>query len=79
MKAEKCPVCNGVGLVSGGFYSRPGDCEAWVASEMMETCRACGGKGWVEVSEELGSLVSTDYPFTAIVPGVPYREPNTTG
>jgi len=36
MKAEKCPVCNGVGLVSGGFYSRPGDCEAWVASEMME-------------------------------------------
>ena len=53
MKAVLCPVCNGVGKVASGFYSRSGDCPFWVSSSVNpEICRSCGGKGWVEVSEE---------------------------
>jgi len=54
MKAVICPVCNGVGMVSAGFYSRGGDCPYWVSSGgNPETCRSCDGKGWVEVSNNV--------------------------
>ena len=52
MKAVLCPVCNGTGQVSAGFYSRGGDCPYWVSSGGFELCRSCEGKGWVEVHEE---------------------------
>ena len=53
MIAVICPVCNGVGQVSAGFYSRGGDCLHWVSSGLSpELCRSCDGKGWVEVHEE---------------------------
>jgi len=53
MKAVICPVCNGVGQVSAGFYNRGGDCPFWVSSRVNpEQCRSCGGKGWVEVAED---------------------------
>ncbi len=53
MKAVCCPVCNGVGRVASGFYNRSGDCPYWVSSgNNPETCRSCGGKGWVEVAED---------------------------
>ena len=51
MKAVLCPVCNGVGQVSGGFYDRAGDCPIWVSNKTTEPCRSCNGRGWVEVSE----------------------------
>ena len=53
MKAVLCPVCNGVGMVSAGFYNRGGDCLYWVSSGLSpEICRSCNGKGWVEIAEE---------------------------
>ena len=50
MKAVLCPVCNGVGRVSSGFYNRSGDCSYWVSSGgNPEVCRSCNSKGWVEI------------------------------
>ena len=50
MQAVRCPVCNGVGKVSAGFYNRGGDCPYWVSSGVNpEPCRSCNGTGWVEV------------------------------
>ncbi len=47
---EKCPVCNGRGIVPGGFYSfssiRNTD-----ASNLSETCRSCNGKGYIIMNE----------------------------
>lgn len=54
MKAVLCPVCNGVGQVSAGFYNRGGDCLYWVSSGMSpEVCHSCDGRGWVEVHDNL--------------------------
>ena len=54
MHVEKCPVCNGVGKVSGGFYNRGGDCEFWMAfATSPEQCRSCGGKGYLVVPDEI--------------------------
>ena len=53
MQAVKCPVCNGNGQVSNGFYSHPGDYPYWVTTGASpELCRSCNGKGWVEVAED---------------------------
>lgn len=47
-----CPVCNGNGQVSQGFYSHPGDYPYWASSGTnLEECRSCKGKGWVEVTK----------------------------
>lgn len=45
MEWQKCPICNGVGQVSGGFYNRAGDSYWWVSDQAVETCRTCEGKG----------------------------------
>jgi len=46
MKADKCPVCYGKGIVANGFYSTTE--QAWSSSSTTpETCRSCGGKGIV--------------------------------
>ena len=45
MKYQKCPVCNGNGQVSGGFYSHAGDYGFWASAHIMEICRICNGKG----------------------------------
>jgi len=45
MAYQKCPICNGVGNVSGGFYNRTGDCDTWVSNCVAEMCRTCQGKG----------------------------------
>lgn len=49
-EAQKCPVCNGRGTVSPGFYSKDGFTSPYNAAStapMRETCQACGGKGIV--------------------------------
>ena len=48
--SEKCPVCNGTGLVgesypnygssTGGFYTQ-------------KTCHGCHGKGWITVWDDI--------------------------
>jgi DnaJ-class molecular chaperone len=43
---QKCPVCNGAGKVTSGFYNRGGDWPFWVSSDgNPEMCRCCQGKG----------------------------------
>jgi len=47
MEYQKCPICNGVGRVSGGFYTRAGDSNTWVGSSATEICRQCNGTGLI--------------------------------
>lgn len=53
MKAVVCPVCYGNGLVANGFYNQVGGMWASTGTK-PETCRSCGGQGWVEVHDECG-------------------------
>lgn len=46
---QRCPVCNGVGRVSGGFYDRAGDQELWQSTGTIELCRTCKGTGTVPI------------------------------
>jgi hypothetical protein len=45
MSYQKCPVCNGVGQVSGGYFDRAGDCDTWVSGNSTEKCKVCQGRG----------------------------------
>ena len=49
---QKCPVCNGVGQVSGGYFTRAGDCNQWVSDGAAEVCQTCEGKGIIETPEQ---------------------------
>lgn len=52
--AEKCPVCNGTGLIgesypnygssTGGFYTQ-------------KTCHGCHGKGWILVPDMMLNII----------------------
>lgn len=42
---QRCPVCNGVGFVSGGYFNRPGDAVEWVSATGTDTCKICKGTG----------------------------------
>lgn len=42
----KCPVCEGKGLVSGGFYTSVG--VSSVSNHTTEPCRSCDGKGIIQ-------------------------------
>jgi len=53
MTVEKCPVCNGNGLVSAGFYSTGGDfIYRTVGSTAPEKCKTCEGKGYIIIEME---------------------------
>ena len=54
---QKCPICNGVGQVSGGFYTRAGDYPFRNASNALEICRTCDGKGVIIAPHEYGVKV----------------------
>ena len=60
MEYQKCPVCSGNGLVSGGFHGSPYDVPYWAATGVTEVCRTCKGKGIIikpdsyKVSETTG-------------------------
>jgi len=50
----RCPICNGNGWVTGGFYNSVG--ETTISSLAAEICRACKGTGIIyteEVSVEI--------------------------
>ena len=48
---QKCPICNGVGRVTGGFYLRPDDCLSWITDHSTEMCRTCQGEGIIREDE----------------------------
>jgi len=48
LKPHCCPVCNGQGIVPNGFYMYP-QREYASTSTAPETCRSCGGKGYILV------------------------------
>ena len=51
MGTTRCPICGGNGLVPEGFYRQTSGC--WGStSTIPETCRSCGGQGYVAVSDE---------------------------
>ena len=44
--AEKCPVCNGIGIVPNGFYSTTSPYYS-STSTIPDKCRSCNGTGVV--------------------------------
>ena len=44
MAYQKCPVCNGVGQVSGGYFARAGDFNSWTSAHAIDICQLCKGK-----------------------------------
>jgi len=50
---QLCPVCNGAGVVSGGYFMRGGDYDRWVSNSVFESCRVCDGKGIIQRPEEV--------------------------
>ena len=45
LKPHKCPVCEGIGKVSPGFYDYYNKYSSTNAAR--ETCRSCNGKGYI--------------------------------
>ena len=52
MKAAICPVCGGNGIVDEGFHRQTSG--QWTSAGGVETCRSCGGTGWVTIHEPEG-------------------------
>ena len=52
MSFQKCPICNGVGQVSGGYFGRAGDYDRGIASDTIEVCKIC--RGWGIIDEITG-------------------------
>ena len=48
---QKCPICDGSGIVSGGYFERCG-VEQWTSANAAETCWVCGGSGIIKTPEE---------------------------
>jgi len=46
---QKCPVCEGRGVLPAGFYDGP-------TSTSLETCRMCKGSGVITVTTVYDSL-----------------------
>ena len=63
MKAVLCPICNGKGTLCDHGVNTP-----LALHPTCPTCHGCGGKGWVEVSEEL----PINYPCQPYYPYYPY-------
>lgn len=42
---HKCPVCDGSGIVPGGFYISTGGFS--ITGDSQEACRSCNGKGYI--------------------------------
>lgn len=53
---QRCPICEGSGMVSGGFFGSPGYYDEygnrhWTSNNAAETCRVCQGQGIIETPE----------------------------
>lgn len=57
---QKCPICEGHGLVPGGFYNAVVGQLHWTSDRAVETCRTCNG---------VGTLVSCQSCGTQALPG----------
>ncbi len=67
----KCPVCNGNGLVSNGFYRQTSG--HWSTSDASpETCKSCNGLGYI-VHLPDKNILSELYTILAAIEN---REPN---
>ena len=49
MKTDVCPVCQGKGTVTAGFYEEGIQGTTFTGTE---TCKSCDGRGYVYVPEE---------------------------
>jgi len=57
MKPYVCLICNGTGKVNP---------EEGTTSSAKVTCHGCGGRGWIEVSEDAPSHVAPVFPYEPI-------------
>jgi hypothetical protein len=66
LRPFKCPVCEGRGIVPGGFYNSLSN--TWLAITVSEPCRSCKGEGivWGYVTVD---LASTDGKISYFVNG----------
>ena len=51
---QKCPICDGTGNVSGGYFMRAGDSPTWTSDRTIEECQKCNGTGVIETPEQRG-------------------------
>jgi len=42
---HRCPVCDGHGIVPGGYYNVTKEVLHWTTTNASESCRACAGSG----------------------------------
>lgn len=59
MPAQVCPVCGGKGLVPKGFYDVSSNLST--TSATPETCRSCGGKGYIIVTPSLNHFIANTF------------------
>ena len=52
----RCTTCNGVGQVSGGYFSRAGDYDTWVSGNATEKCQTCDGKGYIVLDNNANNV-----------------------
>lgn len=62
---QKCPVCNGSGMVGGGFFGCPGSIDrqgnrTWAATDTIEMCRVCQGRGIIQTPEQTNSELEVE-------------------
>lgn len=63
-----CPLCRGVGGVSGGYFDRAGDCDSWASTgSNVEQCRICEGKGII-ARPTLQTISSRERRFRMLCP-----------
>ena len=66
MRAVLCPVCNGKGVIYGIAESG-----AYPSTQ----CHGCGGKGWVEVSNDPPQDWNWKYPYPGVTISIPGNDP----
>jgi len=49
--AERCPICNGNGIVDKGFYNQTSG--QWASAGGTEQCLSCDGNGYILVVDEM--------------------------
>ena len=53
---QRCPICEGHGIVSGGFYTSLAGCGG-ASTVSTEQCKNCNGQGIVYVEQEVDKEV----------------------